>query len=535
MIEDQKITPRLSDRFSDLFGSEEPPEENVSPRGYIEESRKLSLNKLLHLAPYSDVLLLQGGQGVGRTSLLKAFIERAATNWRISYVGASTLMNGNTFLRQIGKGFELSLDSIESEDDLLWEIDRFLHAIGRSGRRAIIIVDDAHLLSDDVIMLMEKILRDERTEDCVSLLLSMRQDQGGKLDRFALLKERLSYTLTLEPLNKQEVEAYLRHRLAAANPEATAMLNDDLISSVYEKSGGIPEEIDALLHGLLAGRKTSKPNVSRAKPILVGAAVAGVGIVAAVILYYQEEINRLFEVPAEQQATVNVENQASATADNDDQLASVVTQMSAVSNPDAAVAMVHLENDESLPISVPIDDVLDEAANAEVLPEGIELAVVPESQPVVPAMIAPRADSPLTVQPEPEKQPEKVAALTVESKSVPEPTSEPAPTPEPPPEPELPADVKWLFDQPANHYSMQMMALADKNKVLNFVKKWKIADQSATFPITRRGKTLTVLVYGSYPNRAAADNAAKSLPKSWGVGQPWVRRFSGILKDYERQ
>ena len=117
----------------------------------------------------------------------------------------------------------------------------------------------------------------------------------------------------------------------------------------------------------------------------------------------------------------------------------------------------------------------------------------------------------------------------------PEPTSEPAPTPEPPPEPELPADVKWLFDQPANHYSMQMMALADKNKVLNFVKKWKIADQSATFPITRRGKTLTVLVYGSYPNRAAADNAAKSLPKSWGVGQPWVRRFSGILKDYERQ
>lgn len=534
MIEDQKITPRLSDRFSDLFGSEEPPEENVSPRGYIEESRKLSLNKLLHLAPYSDVLLLQGDQGVGRTSLLKAFIERAATNWRISYVGANTLMSGNAFLRQIGKGFELSLDSIESEDDLLWEIDRFLHAIGRSGRRAIIIVDDAHLLSDDVIMLMEKILRDERTEDCVSLLLSMRQDQGGKLDRFALLKERLSYTLTLEPLNKQEVEAYLRHRLAAANPEATAMLNDDLMSSVYEKSGGIPEEIDALLHGLLAGRKTSTPNVSRAKPILAGAAVVGVGIVAAVILYYQEEINRLFEVPAEQQATVNVENQANAIAENDDdQLASVVTQMSAISDPDAGVAVVHLENDESLPISVPIDEVLDEAANAEALPEGVELATVPESQPVAPAVITSRADSSLAVQPEPEKQPEKIAAITVEAKPEPEPT--PAPMPEPPPKPELPADIQWMFDQPANHYSMQMMALADKNKVLNFVKKWKIADQSATFPITRRGKALTVLVYGSYPNRAAADKAAKSLPKSWGVGQPWIRRFSGILKDYERQ
>ena len=531
MIEDQKITPKLSERFSDLFGSEELSKDNASPRGYIEESRKLSLNKLLHLAPYSDVLLLQGEQGVGRTSLLKVFIERAATNWRISYVGASTLMDGNTFLRQIGKGFELSLDSIKSEDDLLWEIDRFLHAIGRSGRRAIIIVDDAHLLSDDVILLMEKILRDERTEDCVSLLLSMRQDQGGKLNRFALLKERLSYTLTLDPLSKQEIEAYLQHRLADAHPEIRAMLNEDLVSSIYEKSGGIPEEVDALLHGLLVGRKTPKSVGNRAKPILAGAAVVGVGVVAAVMLYYQEEINSFFELPEDQQMTVNAQSELSAAIENnDDQLASVVTQMAAVADPDADVGMVHLENDENLPISVPIDEVLEATVNGEGVPEAIELAAVPEPKSV--ALAAVESDAGLAVrQPEPEKQPEKIAAIAVEAKEVPE----AKPVPEPLPVVKLPADIQWMLDQPANNYSMQMMALADKNKVLNFVKKWKIADQSATFPITRRGKTLTVLVYGSYPNRAAADKAAKSLPKSWGVGQPWVRRFTGILKDYERQ
>ncbi len=535
MVEDQKINPKLSERFSDLFGKDELSEEAALPRNYIEESRKLSLNKLLHLAPYSDVLLLQGQQGIGRTALLKAFIERAATTWRISYVSANTLMDGATFLRQIGKGFDLVLDDIESEDDLLWEIDRYLQAIGRGGRRAIIIIDDAHLLSDDVILLTEKILRDERTEDCVSLVLSMRQDQGSKLDRFAVLRERLSYTLTLEPLSKKEIAAYLRHRLAGSTTEADSLLSDEVISSIHQKSGGIPEEVDALAHGLLADRKSSKAASSRMKPILGGAFLVLVGIAAAAGLYYQDEINRLFELPEEQQ-TSTVEQIEKVIEEEADQLTSAVTQMAAVSDPEAGVGMVHLENDESLPISVPIDEVLEATVKPEDAPaiEGVELATVPDSQPsvavaITPALAAPQAAKSEPVQLETDKKPEQAV---VAAKPEPEPKPEPKKSAV---KPKLPADIQWMLDQPSGNYGMQLMALSDKDKVLNFVKKWKIGDKSATFPITRRDKTLTVLIYGSYSSQAEADKAAKALPKAWGVGQPWIRRFAGIHKDYQRK
>ncbi|MCF6298688.1 MAG: hypothetical protein L3J01_02300, partial [Thiomicrorhabdus sp.] len=102
MAEDRQSTPKLSERFSGLFGVEDASmalSEDSRPKSlYIEESRKLNLNKLLHLTPYSEVLLLLGEPAVGRTSLLKAFVERAATTWRISFITATALMDGVTFL-----------------------------------------------------------------------------------------------------------------------------------------------------------------------------------------------------------------------------------------------------------------------------------------------------------------------------------------------------------------------------------------------------------------------------------------------------
>ena len=146
------------------------------------------------------------------------------------------------------------------------------------------------------------------------------------------------------------------------------------------------------------------------------------------------------------------------------------------------------------------------------------------SGPVALEVTAPSAEA---KQPPAQAKVDATAAL----KAVPEPTPKAKPKPVPPAKVELSPQLQWLMAQADSHYTLQLMALVDKKTVQGYVDQWKIADQSATFPITRRGKVLTVLVYGSYPSRADATRAAGNLPRSWEVGQPWIRTFSSVRKD----
>ena len=519
MAEDPYINLKLSERFSDLFNVDgfapesELGEDSYSP--YLEESRKLSLNKLLHLTPYSEVLLLLGDAGVGRTTLLNAFVQRAATTWRISFITANARMDGVGFLHQIGAGFEHELEGLETTDDLLWELGRYLQALGRSGRRAIIIIDDAHLLADDAMLLAEKLLRDERTQDSVSLVFSMRRDQGGRLDRFALLKERLAYTIQLEALTKKEVDGYLHHALAGTDAPLDQILTLGVVETIFRKSGGLPEQVNTLAHELLVdGRKKSAVKAGGKRSSLVVAAVVLIGILAGVVLFYQDEINRLFEASPPAAPPKSVAKSPAAPA------------------PEQAKS--RLEDEAGQPVEVPLPG---ETVAAPVEPAppaaGTGLGEVEQPEVTAPKAITPEeAASTAVVEPKTEKplvEAETAVPAKPEPKAAPEPESKPAP------KPKLSPQMEWLMAQPDDHFTMQLMALVDKGDVLAFVDRHHIGDQSATFTITRRGKLLTVLVYGSYPDWAAADKAARALPKSWGTGEPWVRSFADVHRQVAEQ
>lgn len=538
MAEDQQTTPKLSERFSGLFGVEEASlelSEDSSPKTiYIEESRKLNLNKLLHLAPYSDVLLLLGEPAVGRTSLLKAFVERAATTWRISFVTATAVMDGVTFLRQIGLGFEQSLDNVDSTTDLLWELDRYLQVLGRSGRRAIIIIDDAHLLTDDVILLAEKILRDERADKSVSLIVSMRKDQADKLDRFALLKERLAYTLLLEPFSQKEVDGYLRHRMTETVPQLDEFLSPALVADIHQKSGGIPEKINALAHDALMKKgNVNAPSGDRG-PLLKLVGLTLIAVVMGGVLYFQDEINQIFAVPAESAQTTTeafIQPDSQVMSDISDAADEQILMAISAARRDAAATKREDSEAEQVPVMVAeaVEDSLPTATEqpALVVEEVVEEVAAESTAGLDKAEVIEQVAEPAVETVETTAESLAGTGDQIEPQTVPTPIAEVEVDVEETPAPEL----EWLMRQPDNYYTLQMMALVDKPTVLRFVKKHQIAEQSSTYPITRRGKVLTVLVYGSYASRAEANEAAKALPKSWGVGQPWIRRFSEARSD----
>lgn len=87
-------------------------------------------------------------------------------------------------------------------------------------------------------------------------------------------------------------------------------------------------------------------------------------------------------------------------------------------------------------------------------------------------------------------------------------------------------DQEWIKTQNKNHFTLQLIATHQKNTLPDYLKKYALTNDAAIFINKRDNKDWFTLIYGSYPTKSAAQNAAKQLPK--GVTKPWIRSFASI-------
>jgi DamX protein len=87
---------------------------------------------------------------------------------------------------------------------------------------------------------------------------------------------------------------------------------------------------------------------------------------------------------------------------------------------------------------------------------------------------------------------------------------------------------EWVRAQPAGQFTLQLMALKEEKAARQFIETHHLQDKSAYYPIQRNGQILYALVYGVYPSQGEALQAAKDLPASWRVSNPWVRSFKSL-------
>lgn len=528
---------------------------------YVNEAFKLNLNKLIHLSPYSEVLLISGPVGVGKSILLQQFVITAKKSWKAIHIRASSLMSTEDFLRQIVHGFGLPRAGVDDAEDMLSEIGRYLQALARSGRRAIVAIDDAHLLTDEVLVMVEHMLSDERSTNAVSLVLVAENESvPSRFGNFPVLLHKLAYTLQLEPFAKDDVAPYIHHRLAHTNNLGLEPVFDErLVAQLYEKSAGLAGRINELARRQLDKRRGQKGAATSGGKRLLrwGLALVGVAAIAAILLF-QDRINQLVAVapthdkagsaangvaPSEHAAPAIAETKAAAEGGS-----------AAPEGPAVAAAAPEVKESETVAEATP--QPATPALSMGQLGESQDrMGAVSETETAAPETAAAETtDSGTAAQPKPESRPEPPATVAAVSTTpaapkapaappkAPAAAKPPAPPKSPaPPQPAAPPAAKpaakvvakrgWLESQAPEHFTLQLMALSDGNDVKHFVERNKLQGQSAIYQISRKGKRLSVLVYGSYADRAAANAAAASLPKGWRIRSPWVRSFASVLED----
>ncbi len=89
-------------------------------------------------------------------------------------------------------------------------------------------------------------------------------------------------------------------------------------------------------------------------------------------------------------------------------------------------------------------------------------------------------------------------------------------------------DQAWIWTQSPADYTIQLIALSSEQAVKDYIKQHNLYTEAVYFSTPRNGKTLFVLLYGSYEDKNRALAVSKKLAAKIKNAKPWVRSFSTV-------
>jgi putative secretion ATPase (PEP-CTERM system associated) len=238
--------------YTDHYGLAERPFQLTPDARYWYESRthKKAMAYLGYgLAQGEGFIVITGEIGAGKSTLaahLLATIDRERLN-AISLV--STQVEGDDMLRLAASGLGLETGGV-MKAQLLDRIEQRLREEASKGKRTLLIVDEAQNLP--VSALEELRMLSNFTSQGRALIQIFLLGQPEFRDRVASddsleqLRQRVIATHHLEPMEANEVEPYLVHRLAVAGWQGRPGFEPEAFASLYRHSGGVPRKLNQL-------------------------------------------------------------------------------------------------------------------------------------------------------------------------------------------------------------------------------------------------------------------------------------------------
>src|SRR5215472_16519180 len=198
-------------------------------------------------------IIITGEVGAGKTILVDNLLS---TIDRTTFVAAkivTTHLAADDLLHMVAAGFGIAKEGL-AKGSLLQRISDFALSQHRSGKRLLLIIDEAQNLSfealEELRMLSNIVL--DRTMVLQSFLLGQPQFRTILASpRLEQLRQRVTAAYHLGPLSEAESRAYVEHRLRRAEWKGDPSFTEDCFPLIHQHTGGVPRQINTLCSRLL--------------------------------------------------------------------------------------------------------------------------------------------------------------------------------------------------------------------------------------------------------------------------------------------
>lgn len=266
--------------YLSFFGlNEKPFAITPDPRYlYLSERHAEALAHLLYgINEAGGFVQLTGEVGTGKTTIVRSLLAQTPKNAEIALI-LNPRMTAPEFLLTLCEEIGIGVPdfAVGSGKDLVDILNDYLLRAHGSGRRVVLVVDEAQNLAPEVLEQVRLLTNLEtNTQKLLQIILIGQPELRELLSRNELrqLAQRVTGRYHLDPLSQEETIAYVRHRLRVAGA-TTDIFTPLALSEVYRLSSGVPRVINVICDRALLGAYTQDRH--RVTPSLVRDAAAEV-------------------------------------------------------------------------------------------------------------------------------------------------------------------------------------------------------------------------------------------------------------------
>ena len=491
-----------------------------------------------------QVILISGPPQSGKSSMLDMVLDQHPGSWLTLKLTAGPTLNTLSLLTHLANHIELRLTGIDDQDSIVAAIREKLTQIGHGAKVVVLGIDDAEGLPSDTRRVLVDLAHAEAPAAELKIVMAANTDNSSILQNLQRdAPDRTSvHVVELPHLNREQTRSLIEHRMRACGFDGELPFRDTTLDRIFAGSGGVPGKIitlarqDILMRSDHGGGRVILGSIP---PRLIYAGVIAVLILVGVTMWEttsspDPDTTNLIALdlpdPTSPPPMIEVtgagdrsENPTAETAGKlsqaDDQ-GQAARSASASAQPDDHIA--------GLPLALGPGSAIgstgapDMSASSESQRESADLSAgvepaVPSSEP---------QPGPQAVLSEPEvktKQREQPA------------TSPPPPVTRPDKKPERALTttqqaytIEWLLSQARGGYVLQLFGVRDTATAKRFIEKHRLQHKTAIYASVFDGKPWYVVLFGHYPNRAAAVAAIAELPPELRSLKPWAKQLKSM-------
>jgi len=346
---------------------------------YMSQQHREALAHLLYgVGEGGGFVQLTGEVGTGKTTICRCLLEQVPDHVDVALIlnpRVSAMELLASLCDELGIEYARDTTSIKRLTDVL---NAHLLETHARGRRTVLIIDEAQNLDADALEQVRLLTNLETTREKLLQIVLIGQPELRSLlarEELRQLSQRITARYHLEPIQRGETAAYIRHRLQVCGA-TDALFNEAAIDLVQKLSGGVPRLINVMCDRAMLGayvenkHKVDVAIVIRAArevlpeeglnaptrrwwPWLVGA--AGAVFVAAFVIGY-------WRAPASKVTLAETGAPVSTPAAEEEAGVASREPVKPVPAAPAVIAAVDAERQASLPMDAAADTTTDVAA-----------------------------------------------------------------------------------------------------------------------------------------------------------------------------
>jgi general secretion pathway protein A len=198
-------------------------------------------------------VVVTGEVGSGKTTLVRSLLGQVDPRKVIAAQLVSTQLDADDLVRAVASAFGLKSKSVE-KSQLLLEVEAFLVAVSTTGKRTLLIVDEAQNLTPRAVEELRMLSNFQLANRGLLQTFLVGQPELRDVMRsphMQQLRQRVIGSYHLGPLEPAETQGYIEHRLKCVGWSGDPSFQADAMAAIHQLTGGIPRRINVLTDRLL--------------------------------------------------------------------------------------------------------------------------------------------------------------------------------------------------------------------------------------------------------------------------------------------